>query len=187
MEVKEITKEIRKASLTYKTEPFSMLKTSDGRLFEKKIQAEKHQKKINILEDFRKTFSEERGNFVSAPLDMVELMVGTEESPDNIVEHFWIKIDKDEDRNVLFNTLYDFYSVPKGSSNQCMKDFGWYLFIMIRREGRQNTIKTFNESSIGNRVNIIKNSLPSILMKSNNVQVTAEIEKTHGYLLDFTD
>ena len=76
---------------------------------------------------------------------------------------------------------------PKTTASKSMSELGWYLFVMFKKVGKTNTIKTFHQDAISKRVNIMKNSLPSILMKSNKIQVTSEVQKTHGFLLDFED
>lgn len=189
MAIKAVTKELRKLSFTYSTEEVTMFRTSDGHLFEKESSASKYENKLSCISKFEDHFSEKRGNFVAAPLDMVFLMIGEMEDQSNLMEYFWINLNNEKDKEIFIKSISEFYHVPLFYCEDQFKGFGWYLFTMFKTKTQSKgfSVKMYYEKSISERLSIIKNSLPDELLKTNKVKITKDVQESSGYLLDFSE
>lgn len=166
---------VKKEEKTYKTLSVSGVckkrttyVCSNGREFSDHKSAVLHEKRLGILEEFEKCFSEKKGNLKTGDIALADVLIplkGKSEYDD----FFWVKIDnKENDKKEISNFFSKFYRAAyKGPLFEEDEEMSGWVFIIVINTHTSNLNKWqwVNLETLKSVVKKIENSYPDNVKK----------------------
>jgi hypothetical protein len=142
--------------------------TSDGTEFDAITIARKYDKKDSLIKEFKKQFSEEKGNFKIGVEELnKELWIEETGGSDFYYDSFWVKIKNIKEEQYFQKFCKELYKLPYQNlyDRKNISCIGW-KYIMVITNGKYNRVYWISKEQLEKGINIVKNNFPENIKNS---------------------